>query len=128
MPLVGIRCRLDAMLMTACRPKPVARPVAPSSTNMLCSLTMRDSARSTMKAKQDDQQQADDEAELLARDGEDEIGMRVGQHHLDRAFARAAAGQAAVLERLERAVDLVGVAGAGSRNWSMRSCTWGNMK
>ncbi len=81
-----------------------------------------------MKAKQDDQQQADDQAELLAGDREDEVGMGVGQHHLDRAFAGAAAEQAAVLEGLERAVDLVGVAGAGSRKRSTRSCTWGNMK
>ena len=72
---------------------------------------MRMKPRSTMKAKQRDQDEADDQAELLARDREDEVGMRVGQHHLDRALARAAAEQPAVLERLQRAVDLIGVAG-----------------
>ena len=51
----------------------------------------------------DQDQQADDQAELLAGDREDEVGVRVGQHVLDRALARAAAEQPAVAEGFERA-------------------------
>ena len=52
-----------------------------------------------MKANSAEDEQADDQAELLARDGEDEVGMGVGQRVLDRALARAAAEQAAVRRR-----------------------------
>ena len=51
--------------------------------------------------------------DLLAGDGEDEIGMGVGQELLDGAFSGTAAEQAAVHERLEAGVDLIGVAGGG---------------
>ncbi len=47
------------------------------------------------------QQQAADQPELLARHGEHEVGVRVGQQQLDRALARAAAEQPAMLERLD---------------------------
>ena len=50
-------------------------------------------------------------AEFLAGDGEDEIGVRVGQHVLDPALAGAAAPQPAIGESLHRAVDLIAVAG-----------------
>jgi len=56
--------------------------------------------------------QAEDHAEFLARDGEDEVGMGVGQNVLDPSLAGAAPQQAAVAERLHRRVDLVVVAGA----------------
>ena len=49
----------------------------------------------TMKAKKRDQRQTGDHAEFLRRDREDEVGMRVRQNALDRAFARAAAEPAA---------------------------------
>src|SRR5438045_4595626 len=51
MPLVGIRCRLDAMLMTACSPNWINSPVADNSTNRLPSCSRREKPRSTMKAK-----------------------------------------------------------------------------
>ena len=54
---------------------------------------------------------ADDDAELLRRDGEDEVGMRVGQDALDRALARTAPEPAAAGEGFHGRVDLEGVAG-----------------
>ncbi len=70
-------------------------PAAASITNRFVSLQQpRMKPRSTTKANSADDEQAGDEAELLAGDGEDEIGMRVGQHLLHRAFARTAAHRA----------------------------------
>ena len=48
-----------------------------------------------MKAKIAARREAGDDAELLAGHGEDEIGVRVGQNALDRAFARPLAEPAA---------------------------------
>src|SRR6516225_3835697 len=49
-PLVGIKCKLDAMFMAACNPNWINKPVAPRSTNKLPSSNNRKSPRSTMKA------------------------------------------------------------------------------
>src|SRR5579883_2672488 len=51
------------------------------------------------------------QAQLLAGNGEDEIGMRVGQRQLHRSLSRPGAGEPAMDEGVERAVHLVGVAG-----------------
>ena len=56
-----------------------------------------------MKANTPDDHQADDQAEFLAGDREDEVGVRIGQDVLDPALARAAAQQAAVAEGFQRA-------------------------
>ena len=53
--------------------------MAESSTNRLPSWRSRESPRSTMKREHGDDDEADDQAELLAGDGENEIGMRIGQ-------------------------------------------------
>ena len=78
MPLVGIRCRLDAMLMTACRPKPVSKA---GDAEQHEHVVLGDHAR--QRAQHDegeagDQQQADDQAELLARHREDEVECASG--------------------------------------------------
>src|SRR3546814_4057178 len=52
-------------------------------------------------------------SDLLAGDGEDEVGVGVRKLCLHGALARAAAKQAAIHEGLQRAVDLVAVAGRG---------------
>ena len=49
---------------------------------------------------------ADDDAELLGGDGEDEVGMRVGQDALHRALPGTAAEPAAAGERFHRSIDL----------------------
>src|SRR3546814_5738587 len=60
------------------------------------------------EAKNDE---AGDEAHFLAGDGEDEVGVGVWQLRLHGALAGTAAEQAAVHEGLQRAVDLIAVAG-----------------
>ena len=65
------------------------------------------------EGEQRDQNEAKHDAEFLGRDGEDEVGVAVGQHALDRALPRPAPKPAAAQERLDRAVDLEGVAGGG---------------
>src|SRR5579864_414130 len=65
------------------------------------------------EGEEGDDDEADDEAELLAGDGEDKIGMGVGQVFLDRSFARSASPKSAVAEGFHRAVDLVAVAARG---------------
>ena len=82
--------------MTACSPNCTNSPVAASTTKRLLSCISREKPRSTMKAKSATMREADDQAQLLAGHGEDEIGMRVGQIFLHRAFAGAAAPQAAI--------------------------------
>ena len=57
--------------------------------------------------------QADQQAEFLSGDGEDEVRVGVGQDLLDPTFARTAAQQAAALEGLEASHDLVAVAAGG---------------
>ena len=70
-----------------------------------------DRPRMTTRAKISDQPDADDDAELLGRDREDEVGVGVREDALDDALARPAAEPAAAQDRLERGVDLEGVAG-----------------
>ncbi len=53
-----------------------------------------------------DEDEAGDHPVLLGDDGEDEVGVRVGQHRLDRALAGAATQEAAFGEGLDRAVEL----------------------
>ena len=60
--------------------------------NRLVSFSARQAAQHD-EGEQRDDDQAGDQAELLAGDGEDEVGMGVGQLRLDRALARAAAEQ-----------------------------------
>src|ERR1700723_2729831 len=84
MPLVGISRRADAMLIAACRPNWIKRPVAASSTHLSCSCHSKD-----------------------------EIGVRVGQHVLYRAFARSLAPHPAADKSLQGALDLIGIAGIG---------------
>ena len=115
MPLVGIRCSVEAMLTKACRPKLATSPAAASTTNRSASASSRSSPRSTMKANSADDHQAQDHAELLAGHREHEVGMGVGQHVLHPALAGAAAEQPAVAERFQRARHLIVVARAGSR-------------
>ena len=62
-----------------------------------------------MKANSDSRPMTGQHAEFLARDREDEIGMRVGQDGLHDALARPAAEHAAGAEGIQRVVDLIGV-------------------
>ena len=69
-----------------------------------------------MKPKNSDQRQAGDHAELLAGDGEDEVGVGVGQDALVDALARAAPEPAAREDALQRGVDLERVDHAAGRS------------
>ncbi len=63
--------------------------------------------------KSSDERHAEDDAEFLGRDREDEVGMRVRDDALDDAFARPLAEPVAANDRLARGVDLERVALAG---------------
>ena len=58
------------------------------------------------EAEEGDQREAGDHAEFLAGDGEDEVGVRVGQNALVDALARPAPEPAARENALQRGVDL----------------------
>lgn len=75
-----------------------------------------------------DDHHAEENAEFLARDGENEIGMAVGKnalHRLARPLAEPAAGNEAFHGRVDLNVSLAVTPPApGSRNLSMRERTW----
>ena len=102
MPLVGIRCSVEAMLTKACRPKLVTRPVAAEHDERVVLGEQAQQAAQHDEGEHAEDDQADDQAEFLAGDGEDEVGMGVRQDVLDAALARAAAEQAAIAEGLQR--------------------------
>src|SRR5262245_1484765 len=60
-----------------------------------------------------EQDQDEEKAELLARDGKDEIGMGVGEIIFHRALPRPGAEEAAVLEGFQRFLYLIGIAAGG---------------
>ncbi len=64
------------------------------------------------KGEEPRERDAEQEAELLPRDREDEVGMRVGQHALEGALAWTLAEPGPRHEAVHRRVDLEGVAGA----------------
>ena len=115
MPLAGIRCRLTAMLIAALHAEQHRQAGGREAAEGILV------ARGGHQAAHDDEgedgtmtRQTDD-AELLGCDGEDEIGVGVGQDALDRALARALAEPAAAHESFERGVDLECVADAMRR-------------
>ena len=63
-----------------------------------------------MKAKMRMRTSSSDDAELLAGDGEDEVGVGVGQDALQRALARPLAEPAARHEAVHRGIDLERIA------------------
>ena len=96
MPLVGIRLRLTAMLISACRPNWAIRPVAASWTKRSLGLGEAPKPAQDQEREQRHQRQAGDNAELLGGGGEDEVGMGVRQVPFLHPLARAAAEQAAL--------------------------------
>ncbi len=109
MPFAGIRCRLTAMLMALWMPNIMTRPAAAKRQNGSSLREAMTRPRMTMKANSADDDEAGDDAEFLARHGEDEIGVGVGQDALHRALARSLAEPAAGHEAVERRIDLEGV-------------------
>ena len=94
MPLAGSSDTATPILMKACTAVTTARP-APASWEKGSRLAAeRSNSRtvSTQNIKRD--QAAEQQAELLTRDREDEIGMGVGNAVFDGARARTHAGQA----------------------------------
>ena len=80
-------------------------------------------ARGDGKAAHDDEHEdghddeTGDDAEFLRRDGEDEVGMRVGQDALERAFAGALARPATGIKALQGGIDLERVGDAAASRW-----------
>ena len=83
------------MLMSDCTPKSTTRPAAASRTNGSSIARARRQAAEHDERENQHQRQTDEDAELLRRDGEDEVGVRVRQDALDHALARPAAEPAA---------------------------------
>ena len=115
MPLAGIARRLTAMLIQLCTPNMIVMPAATKRQN---GSWLREASKETAQydeAEEDDQRHAGDHAELLAGDGEDEVGVRVGKDALVDALARPAPEPAARENALQRRVDLKGVDHAAGR-------------
>ena len=100
MPLAGIARRLTAMLIQLCTPNMIVSPAAAERLNGSQLRLASQSPRMTMKPKNAISAEAGDHAELLAGDGEHEIGVRVGQDALVDALAGPAAEPAARQDRL----------------------------
>src|SRR5215467_4727440 len=107
MPLVGIRWSVEAMLISACSPKVTSRPAVASSTNRLFSCSSRAKPRSTMKANKATSSRQSSRPNSSPATAKMKSEWASGST----ALAGAAADEAAVHEGLERAVDLVVVAG-----------------
>jgi hypothetical protein len=88
MPLAGMSWMVEAMLMAACRPNCTARPVAARVMNRLVSFEAPRHRAHGDEGEQRQDHQADDQAEFLAGDRHDEVGMGVGKLGLHRALAR----------------------------------------
>ena len=113
MPLVGIRCRVEAMLIAACSPNWIEQAGRREQDEEAAFLRHPRKPAQHDEREQRDDDEADDHSELFPGDGEDKIGMRVGEDVLHRAFARTAAPQPAIGKSLDRAVHLIAVAGRG---------------
>ena len=111
MPLAGSMLTATPMLMKAWNAVTMARPAPASCEKAVALAGGAQQQTDRQKAEQGRDHGAEDEAEFLAGDGEDEVGMRFGDAVLDRAGARADAGQAAMREGLQRQAGLV--AGVG---------------
>ena len=103
MPLVGIRRNAEAMLIDRLQAELDQEPGRGEQHELVLLLQQPRKPAQHDEGEQRDDQQAGDQAELLAGDGEDEVGMGVGQYVLDRALARAAAPKPAIDKGFERA-------------------------
>ena len=113
------------MLITAC---PTIHAVMPAASSMPKRSGARSATRTPTTAKPDEQpehEQAADEAELLADDREDEVGVRVREEaHFARPAPRPTPVQPAAAERDQRLRDLV----AGVARWSCDGCRNASMR
>ena len=94
------------MLISACMPKAQARPVPARRMKGSRSRTQAQERADDDGAVERDDDDAEDEAVFLGRDGDDEVGMRVGQGPLHRALADADAEEAALLDGVGGVADL----------------------
>ena len=115
MPLAGIARRLTAMLIQLCTPNMIVMPAATKRQNGSWLRDDEKEAAQHDEAEEQDQRHAGDHAELLAGDGEDEVGVGVGKDALVDALARTASEPAAREDALQRRVDLEGVDDAARR-------------
>ena len=115
MPLAGMARRLTAMLIQLCTPNMTVMPAAAKRQNGSGLREASQERAQDDEAEEGDQRHAGDHAEFLAGDGEDEVGVRVGQDALVDALARPAPEPAARENALQRGVDLKGVDHAAGR-------------
>ena len=109
--LGGQQPDVDAHIDQRLQPEQERQPLDRQPRRRVRLLRRRDQRAHDDEGEQSEQHEAGDDAVLLGDDGEDEVGVRIGQRRLDRALARAAAEEAAFGERLDGAVELRVVAG-----------------
>ncbi len=109
MPVSGTTLTTPPMMMNACTPTIVVRPVASSFSNVR---SVRSAMRSPAPIEQQERHQhggGADQAELLADGGEDEVALGV-RDLVGAAAAEAAPGDAAVADAVQRLHDLPALA------------------
>ena len=79
MPLAGIMASTTLMLNSACTTTIAVMPVARNLPNMSSVRSAVRNAAIQEDAEQRDHQQRSPQAQLFGGDGEDEVGMRLGQ-------------------------------------------------
>ena len=94
------------MLIALWMPKSITSPAAAKRQKGSSLRAAMDKPRNTMKAKIARDQKAGENAEFLARHGENEIRMGIWKDALDCPFARPLAEPAAGQEAIERGVHL----------------------
>ena len=79
------------------------------------------------EAEQEDQEKAEEKPELFAGDGEDEVGVRVGQRRFDVSLPRSAAEETAGVKGFQGASDLIAFAAGRIEELIDPLRTWPNM-
>ena len=106
-PLVGIMPRVENKLTIVCKPKPAQQTRGGENDEQILLPHQSQQAAQHDEGEHADQQHADDQTELLANHGENDVGVHVGNAVLDHPLTRAATGQPAVGERLHHLADLI---------------------
>ncbi len=113
MPLAGSSDTATPILMKACTAVTVASPRARKLGESALRPRRPQQQPHRQQAEQDGDQSAQQQAELLPRHREDEIGMGVGDFVFDGARAGTDASQAAMRESLQRQARLAARLGGG---------------
>ena len=109
MPLAGISPTLTAMLMMACSANEQDKTRRRQRSERIGPIDVAREHPDQHQPEQPDDDEAGKHAVFLGDHGENEVRVRIRQHGLDGALARALAEEAALDEGLQRPVGLEGV-------------------